>query len=113
MERLIGYQKSVVDLSINFDKNKEREFGSILDKQYGRYRNVNGSGKKLSREESLQIKPSVLSKYLHADFVNRKNEIQRFRRQSQCAVTAPILTQALVKKTRKFLDKSQVSKICN
>ena len=93
------YNRSTLDINLSFDKGRESDFKMILNKQFG-IRIKWNEGDHLNDEEAA----------LDRDFQNREEELQVFRQGSQSALYAPLLTQAMVKKTRQFTDTFQVGK---
>jgi len=90
------YNRSTLDINLSFDKGRESDFKMILNKQFG-IRIKWNEGDHLNDEEAA----------LDRDFQNREEELQVFRQGSQSALYAPLLTQAMVKKTRQFTDTFQ------
>eukprot|EP00794_Sanderia_malayensis_P007045 gene7045-7836_t len=97
-EKSSDYDKSIIDIKIKFDKERTTEFENILRKQFGSKLSLPNSNKEDDSLDKIE--------YLEADFSQRANEIKTFRKGAQCAASAPILTQALVKKAKKRLDTS-------
>ncbi len=100
-EKFADYDKSVIDIKINFDEDREREFKTILKRQFGNKRNPS--------EEEDEIISRLHS--LEHDFSRRADELRKFRKASQGATSAPILTQAHVRKAKKRLNNSVVRRI--
>ena len=92
------YKKSVIDIHIKFDEEKEKEFRAILGEKFG------------LRPACIKNVPDILDKkgILEKDFEKRSTEVKKFRKQSQSALISPLLNMALVKKTKKFLISKKV-----
>ncbi|XP_066917048.1 cyclic nucleotide-binding domain-containing protein 2-like [Clytia hemisphaerica] len=104
-----AYQRQILDIDYeeSIDANQEIELSPL------NYQQPPVAKKKtrdfiLRKEETvyqrLQIKPSQLSRNLEQELKTRENEIRRFVEESQNAIISPLLTQALVKKTERFLN---------
>eukprot|EP00795_Rhopilema_esculentum_P000131 gene131-9744_t len=94
------YKKSVIDIHIKFDPEKEKEFRAILGEKFG------------LRPACIKNVPEILDKegILEKDFEKRSTEVKKFRKQSQSALISPLLNMALVKKTKKFLNSKKLTK---
>ena len=98
-ESKIGYTKSSIDIQIRFDEDREREFKEILDEMFVVNKN------KLDNDEGEIANKTCL---MEADFNRRAAEIRWFTRQSKCAANSPLLNQAMVRRTKRALNATQV-----
>lgn len=88
------YKKSHIEIKLTFDKVREQDFKMILNEQF-----------KIKAKLSKYFDDSANKQdQLERDFGNRETELQVFRRLSQNAINAPLLTKAMVKKVRKCID---------
>ena len=97
----MAYEKSVINININFDN--EDQPVPHLPKPF-LPRKDRGKGK------IATIQPSAEAQRTAVEIQRRVLELQKFRRESQSAVEAPLLVTALIKKTHQRLDTIEVSK---
>ena len=95
------YDKSFVEINIQFDIDREIEFKSILNKKFGCKEKI----------EEAEAEAEDQIEFLEADFLRRAQEVRIFRKTSMAANAAPILAQALVRKVKKRLGSVEVSDI--
>ena len=95
----MAYDKSIINIDINFDN----EYQAIpkLPKPI--------LPRKDRKDKIATIQPSAEARKTSAEIERRVQELQKFRRESQSAVEAPLLVTALVKKTNQRLDSIEVS----
>ncbi|KXJ19480.1 hypothetical protein AC249_AIPGENE1091 [Exaiptasia diaphana] len=91
---MMAYDKSIINIDINFDNEP------FMASQPSKPKFV----KKIPKDRITVIQPSVESTKTESDIEKRVNEVQRFRRESQSALNAPLLVKALIKKTYCKLD---------
>lgn len=96
----MAYEKSVINININFESDEQ--FIPHLPKPF-LVRKDRGKGKLGT------IQPSHEAQRTAIEIHKRVMEVQRFRRDSQSALEAPLLVTALIKKTHQRLDTIQVS----
>lgn len=96
----MAYEKSVINININFESDEQ--FIPHLPKPF-LMRKDRGKGK------LGIIQPSHEAQRTAIEIHKRVMEVQRFRRDSQSALEAPLLVTALIKKTHQRLDTIQVS----
>lgn len=94
----MAYEKSVINININFESDEQ--FIPHLPKPF-LVRKDRGKGKLGT------IQPSHEAQRTAIEIHKRVMEVQRFRRDSQSALEAPLLVTALIKKTHQRLDTIQ------
>lgn len=96
----MAYKKSVINININFENDEQ----SIphLPKPFLMRRDR-------SKGKLGTIQPSLDAQRTAIEIHKRVMEVQKFRRDSQSALEAPLLVTALIKKTHQRLDTIQVS----
>lgn len=95
----MAYDKSIINIDINFD-NEDQAIPKLPKPILPR---------KDRKDKIATIQPSAESRKTSAEIERRVQELQKFRRESQSAVEAPLLVTALVKKTNQRLDSIEVS----
>ncbi|CAH3176758.1 unnamed protein product [Porites lobata] len=90
----MAYDKSIINIDINFD-NEDQAIPKLPKPILPR---------KDRKDKIATIQPSAESRKTSAEIERRVQELQKFRRESQSAVEAPLLVTALVKKTNQRLD---------
>ena len=96
----MAYEKSVINININFE-NEDQSIPQ-LPKPF-LPRKDRGKGKLGTIQPSMEARRTAL------EIQRRVLELQKFRRESQSALEAPLLVTALIKKTHQRLDNMQVS----
>jgi hypothetical protein len=94
----MAYEKSIINIDINFE-NEPFMAGKPQRPTVP---------KKIPKDRITIIQPSADSKRTSQEIEKRISEVQRFRRESQSAVSAPLLVKALIKKTYDRLENIQV-----
>ena len=97
----MAYEKSVIDININFDN----------DQSVARLPKPFLPRKDRGKDKIATIQPSAEAQRTATEIQRRVLELQKFRRESQSAVEAPLLVTALIKKTHQRLDTIEVSTI--
>lgn len=92
----MAYDKSIINIDINFD-NEDRSIPKLP-------KPVLQLPRKDRKDKIYTIQPSAEARRTSAEIRKRVQELQRFRRESQSAVEAPLLVTALIKKTHQRLD---------
>lgn len=95
----MAYEKSVININVNFD-NDQPVAG--LPKPFL-------PRKDRGKDKIATIQPSAEAQRTATEIQRRVLELQKFRRESQSAVEAPLLVTALIKKTNQRLDTIEVS----
>ena len=95
----MAYDKSIINIDINFD-NEDQAIPKLPKPILPR---------KDRKDKIATIQPSAESRKTSAEIERRVQELQKFRRESQSALEAPLLVTALVKKTNQRLDSIEVS----
>lgn len=90
----MAYEKSVININVNFD-NDQPVAG--LPKPFL-------PRKDRGKDKIATIQPSAEAQRTATEIQRRVLELQKFRRESQSAVEAPLLVTALIKKTNQRLD---------
>lgn len=88
------YSKSNIDIHLTFDQAREEDFKAILNEKFGLKPKMSKKAKNPKEETSA----------LEKGFDDRETELQKFQSQSQNALHAPLLTQAMVKRAQKCID---------
>lgn len=96
----MAYEKSVINININFD-NEDQPVPHLPKPFLPR--------KDRGKDKIAMIQPSVEAQRTAVEIQRRVQELQKFRRESQSAVEAPLLVTALIKKTHQRLDNIEVS----
>jgi len=91
----MAYEKSVINININFD-NEDQPVPHLPKPFLPR--------KDRGKDKIAMIQPSVEAQRTAVEIQRRVQELQKFRRESQSAVEAPLLVTALIKKTHQRLD---------
>ena len=100
LESKMAYEKSVINININFDNDDQPT--PLLPKPFL-------PRKKRGKDKVATIQPSAEAQRTAVEIQRRVLELQKFRRDSQSAVEAPLLVTALIKKTHQRLDNIEVS----
>ena len=95
----MAYEKSVINIDINFDN----------DQPVARLPKPFLPRKDRGKDKIATIQPSAEAQRTATEIQRRVLELQKFRRESQSAVEAPLLVTALIKKTHQRLDNIEVS----
>lgn len=95
----MAYEKSVINININFD-NEDQPVPHLPKPFLPR--------KDRGKDKIATIKPSAEAQRTAIEIQRRVLELQKFRRESQSAVEAPLLVTALIKKTHQRLDNIEV-----
>lgn len=95
----MAYDKSVINIDINFDN--EDPLHPKLPKPV--------APRKDRKDKISTIQPSVEAQRTSFEIQKRVQELQKFRRDSQSAVEAPLLVTALIKRTNQRLNTIEVS----
>lgn len=95
----MAYDKSVINIDINFDN--EDPLHPKLPRPV--------APRKDRKDKISTIQPSVEAQRTSFEIQKRVQELQKFRRDSQSAVEAPLLVTALIKKTNQRLNTIEVS----
>lgn len=96
----MAYEKSVINININFD-NEDQPMPQ-LPKPFLPRKADRG------KDKIATIQPSAEAQRTGIEIQRRVLELQKFRRESQSAVEAPLLVTALIKKTHQRLDRIKV-----
>jgi len=96
----MAYEKSVININLNFDN--EDQPAPLLPKPFLPRKNR-------GKDKVATIQPSAEAQRTAVEIQKRVLELQKFRRESQSAVEAPLLVTALIKKTYQRLDNIEVS----
>jgi len=96
----MAYEKSIINININFD-NEDQPVPHLPKPFLPR--------KDRGKDKIATIQPSAESQRTGTEIQRRVMELQKFRRESQSAVEAPLLVTALIKKTHQRLDNIEVS----
>ncbi|KAK3696681.1 hypothetical protein QZH41_003284 [Actinostola sp. cb2023] len=86
---MMAYEKSIINIDINFE-NEPFMAAKPAKPTFA---------KKIPKDRITIIQPSVESKKTDMEIAKRLSEVEKFRRESQSAVDAPLLVKALIKKT--------------
>lgn len=95
----MAYEKSIINIDINFE-NKDQSIPKLPRPIVPR---------KDRKDIILTIQPSLEAQRTAVEIQKRVQELQKFRRESQSALEAPLLVTALIKKTHQRLDNIEVS----
>ena len=96
----MAYEKSIINININFD-NEDQPVPHLPKPFLPR--------KDRGKDKIATIQPSPEAQRTGTEIQRRVMELQKFRRESQSAVEAPLLVTALIKKTHQRLDNIEVS----
>lgn len=95
----MAYEKSVINININFD-GEDQPLAHLPKPFLPR--------KERGKDKIATIQPSVEAQRTALEIQRRVLELQKFRRESQSALEAPLLMTAIIKKTHQRLDTIQV-----
>ena len=95
----MAYEKSVINIDINFD-NEDQPLAHLPKPVLPK--------KERGKDKIATIKPSMEAQRTAIEIQKRVMELQKFRRESQSAVEAPLLMTAIIKKTHQRLDSIKV-----
>ncbi|XP_078371046.1 uncharacterized protein LOC144654702 isoform X1 [Oculina patagonica] len=91
----MAYEKSVINININFE-NEDQSIAHLPKPFLPR--------KDRGKDKIATIQPSVEAQRTALEIQRRVLELQKFRRESQSALEAPLLMTAIIKKTHQRLD---------
>ena len=95
----MAYEKSIINIDINFE-NEDRSIPRLPRPVVSRK----------DRKDTIEtIQPSLEAQRTSVEIQKRVQELQKFRRESQSALEAPLLVTALIRKTHQRLDNIEVS----
>ena len=95
----MAYEKSIINIDINFD-NEDRSIPRLPKPAV--------LPRKDRKDKISTIQPSAEAQRTSVEIQKRVQELQKFRRESQSAVDAPLLVTALIRKTHQRLDTIEV-----
>ena len=95
----MAYEKSIINIDINFE-NEDQSIPKLPRPVVPR---------KDRKDMISTIQPSLEAQRTAVEIQKRVQELQKFRRESQSALEAPLLVTALIRKTHQRLDNIEVS----
>ena len=96
------YQRTILEISVEFENDSMKDTFSNSRQLLTRQKGTPNTFEQIYHD--LMTQQIRVSKQIESDIASRERELVTFRETSQNAVVSPLLTEALVKKTKKLLE---------